>query len=53
MTKMWVHITVVVEVEADTADEAWERATDSLRDGGGDITGHTICDEHGAIEEKS
>lgn len=49
--KLWVHYKLVVEVDAETADEAWDKATDILRDGGGEITGHTICNENGAIEE--
>lgn len=50
--KFWIHFQLVVEVaEAEDADDAWEKAIDILRDSGGDITGHTICDESGAIEE--
>ena len=49
--KLWVHFKLVAEVEAEDADEAWYKAVDMVRDGGGEITGHTICDETGPIEE--
>lgn len=50
--KLWVHFRLVVEIEdAEDADDAWDQAVDILRDSGGDIIGHTICDENGAIEE--
>ena len=50
--KLWVHFKVVVEVDdAEDVDDAWDKAVDILRDGGGDLIGHTICDKNGAIEE--
>jgi len=50
--KLWVHYRLVVEVDdAEDADDAWEQATDILRGGGGDIIGHSICDENGTVEE--
>jgi hypothetical protein len=50
--KIYVHYKLVVEVEADNADDAWDQATDILRGGGGDIIGHSIIDQKGnAIEE--
>jgi hypothetical protein len=52
--KLWVHFKLVVEVEdAEDLDDAWDQATESLRDGGGDIIGHTICDKNGAVKEEA
>ena len=51
--KCYVHYRLVVEIDdAEDADDAWEQATDILRGGGGDITGHSIIDAEGdTIEE--
>ena len=50
--RAFVHYKLVVEVDADDADDAWDKATDILRDGGGDIIGHSIIDQKGNnIEE--
>lgn len=51
--KFYVHYRLVVEVDdAEDADDAWETATDILRDGGGDIIGHSIITADGnSIEE--
>ena len=59
--KFYVHYKLVVEVDtdheqsdsypSDVLDEVWDKATDTLRGGGGDITGHTIVDDNGAVSE--
>lgn len=50
--KFDVYFRVIVEVEAEDLDDAWEQAIDILRDGGGDLIGHSIVDEEsGNVEE--
>jgi len=46
--KCWVHFKLVVDLDdAKDLDDAWDQAIDILRDGGGDIIGHSIIDDDG------
>ena len=49
--KTYVHFKVVVEVDVENVDDAWEKAVDELRSGDGDVIGHTIMAEDGSTIE--
>lgn len=50
--RLWVHFKVVVELDdcTDDANEVFERGVTALRDGLGDISGHTIVGPDGPVE---